>query len=66
VFSGQRHPSAHDDYLGIEDVQQIRYPDPEELGGVIDDIHRQLVAIVRGLIHGLRRNPREVTVDIFR
>ncbi len=66
VIAGKSNAAAHDHHFRIEDVQQIGDSDPEKLRGVIDHVHRQLVAVVGGLIHGLSRNALQVAIDVLR
>ena len=66
VVAGERHAAADHDHLGIEDVEQVGDADAEELGGVVHHLEGELVAVVRGLVDGLRGDPWQVAADIAR
>ena len=51
----------HDD-VGIEDVEQIRDAGAEEPRRVAHDLARHRVALLRRLVHGLRRDLLELAV----
>src|SRR4051794_2884942 len=63
--AGECDATTDDDYLRIEDIQQIGNTDAEELGRVVHHFERELVSIVRGLIYRLGRDLPEVTSHII-
>jgi len=64
MVAGEGHAPADDDDLGIEHVEQVRDAGAEELGGVVHHLERELVPVVRGLVHRLRGDLRGVTTHV--
>ena len=58
LVAGLRHAAADHHHLGVEDVEQVGDAGAEELRGVVHHLERELVAVVRGLVDGLRGDLR--------
>ena len=51
---GLRHPARDHDHVRVEDVQQVRDASAKEVGGLAHDLARDVVILLRRVVHELR------------
>src|SRR6185437_5141200 len=65
AVTGEGYPAADHDHVRVEDVDDVGDAGAQEFGGVVHDVERVLVAVVRRLVYGLRRQPGQIAVHVL-